>query len=184
MRSSDCDILIVPGLGGSGPDHWQTRWERQLSSARRIVQDDWETTDRDAWTARLVDAVETSRRPVVMVAHSLGVVTVAHAAPLLAPGRTLGAFLVALPDVERGDEMPPGIDPAFAPLPSAPLPFPSVLVASRTDPYCAYERAEQVALDWGAAFVDAGDAGHVNPASGHGPWPEGLMRFAGLLKTL
>ena len=52
------------------------------------------------------------------------------------------------------------------------------------DPHCAYEKAEDISYAWGAAIVDAGDAGHLNTESGHGPWPEGLMRFAGFLKHL
>ena len=91
--------------------------------------------------------------------------------------------MVALPDVERSD-MPAEIDSAFAPLPRDPLPFPSLLITSRTDPYCAYDRAEDFSYTWGAALVDAGEAGHLNTESGFGPWPEGLMRFAGFLKQL
>jgi hypothetical protein len=82
------------------------------------------------------------------------------------------------------DVRPVGVDPAFAPLPRDPLPFPSLLVASRSDPYCTFERAEDFAYAWGSALLDAGDAGHVNIASGYGPWPEGLMRFAGFLRRL
>lgn len=63
MRSSDCDILIVPGLGSSGPDHWQSRWQQNLSTAARIEQDDWDEPARDAWTARLTAAVEAAKRP-------------------------------------------------------------------------------------------------------------------------
>jgi uncharacterized protein len=183
MRTSDGDILIVPGLGGSGPDHWQTRWEQNLSTARRVEQEDWDRPTREAWTRRLVEAVGASRRPIVLIAHSLGVVAVAQAAPLLSPNRVRGAFLVGLPDVDRPD-LVPDVELDFAPIPRDPLPFPSILVASRTDPYCAYDRAEDVAYAWGSAIVDAGDAGHINTASGHGPWPEGLMRFAGFLKKL
>ena len=183
MRTSDSDILVVPGLGGSGPDHWQSRWEGKLSTARRVEQTHWDRPDRDAWTERLVAAVAESRRPVVLVAHSLGVATVVQAAPSLPPGIVRGAFMVGLPDVERPD-MPPEIDPAFSPLPREPLPFPSLLIASRDDPYCAYERAEDFAYAWGAAIVDAGTAGHLKSESGFGPWPEGLMRFAGFLKQL
>jgi uncharacterized protein len=73
---------------------------------------------------------------------------------------------------------------SFAPIPRDPLPFPSLVVASRTDPYCSYERAEDFAYAWGAAIVDAGEAGHINTEAGFGPWPEGLMRFAGFLKLL
>ncbi len=72
----------------------------------------------------------------------------------------------------------------FHPIPNVRLPFSSVVAGSRNDPYCTYARAEQLAGQWGASFTDAGEAGHINVASGHGPWPEGLMRFAGFLKTL
>jgi len=183
MRTSDCDILIVPGYENSGPDPWQSRWERQLSTARRIEQRDWNAPMREEWVRRIVRAVERAERPVVLVAHSLGVVAVAHAAPHLPAGKVKGAFLVGLPDVEAED-FEPAVDRALAPIPRDPLPFPSVLVASRTDPYGAYEKAEDIAYAWGSALVDAGDSGHLNSASGHGPWPEGLMRFAGFLKRL
>jgi predicted alpha/beta hydrolase family esterase len=183
MRTSDCDILIVPGFGSSGPDHWQSRWERKLSTARRVEQASWTEPKRAEWVARIIAEVARSTRPVILVAHSLGVPTVAHAAPRLADGAVRGAFLVGLPDVGRPD-LVPGVALDFAPLPRDPLPFPSVLIASRTDPYCDYDTAEDTAYAWGSAIVDAGDAGHLNAESGHGPWPEGLMRFAGFLKTL
>jgi Predicted esterase of the alpha/beta hydrolase fold len=183
MKTSDCDILIVPGYQDSGIDHWQSRWERQLSTARRVKQENWDSPDRDVWVAKIVEDVAAAELPVVLVGHSLGVLAIAHAAPHLAPNKVLGAFLVGLPDVERPDFLPE-IDRAFAPIPRDPLPFPSVLVASRTDPHCDYDKAEDIAYAWGSAIVDAGDAGHINTASGHGPWPEGLMRFAGFLKTL
>jgi uncharacterized protein len=183
MRTSDCDILMVPGWSGSGPEHWQTRWEQRLSTARRVEQGDWYRPDRDAWVDALVAEVGRSERPVVLVAHSCGVPTVIHAGPRLDPARVRAGFLVALPSEEAMRAIP-GMDPAFTPFPRDPLPFPSVLVASRTDAYCPYAVAEDFAYAWGSAMVDAGDAGHLNTASGHGPWPEGLMRFAGLLGTL
>jgi predicted alpha/beta hydrolase family esterase len=183
MRTSDCDILIVPGHGNSGPEHWQSRWERQLSTARRVEQEDWDEPRREAWIARIAEEVGRARRPVVLVAHSLGVLAIAHAAPRLRPGAVRGGFLVGLPDVDNPDLVPDSVRD-FRPIPRDPLPFPSVLVASRTDPFCAYETAEDTAFAWGSALVDAGDAGHINAASGHGPWPEGLMRFAGFMKLL
>jgi len=182
MRTFDCDILIVPGYTNSGPEHWQSRWELQLSTARRVEQASWDEPDRDDWVARIVAEVGRSERPVVLIAHSLGVVAVAHAAPLL-DERVRGAFLVGLPDVERPD-FPIPVERRFGPIPRDPLPFPSVPVASRNDPYCSYDKAEDVAYAWGAVIVDAGESGHINTASGHGPWPEGLMRFAGFLKRL
>ncbi|MDX2201592.1 MAG: alpha/beta hydrolase [Hyphomicrobiaceae bacterium] len=183
MRTSDLDILFVPGWGNSGPYHWQSRWQARLKTARRVDLASWDAPVKAEWVARLVAAVGTSTRPVLLVAHSLGVLAVAHAAPLLPAGRVAGAFLVGLPDAET-QALPEAIDKAFAPLPRTALPFPSVLVHSATDPYCTPARAVEFAQVWGAEPADAGDAGHINAASGHGPWPEGLLRLATFLRHL
>ena len=57
-------------------------------------------------------------------------------------------------------------------------------MASRNDPQCPYNDAGELALAWGSTLVDAGDTGHIDTASGHGPWPEGAMRFGWFLKQL
>lgn len=183
MKVAEADILIIPGYLGSGPDHWQSRWQSKLSTARRIEQADWERPRKDDWCARIVKAAEEAERPAVIVAHSLGVPSVVHAAASLPIGVVRAAFLVAYVDVENNTGIP-GLDPAFAPIPRDPLPFPSLLIASRTDPYCMYEVAEDLSYAWGARLVDAGDAGHINAASGRGPWPEGGLTFAQFLSRL
>ncbi|MHB8887053.1 MAG: RBBP9/YdeN family alpha/beta hydrolase [Methylovirgula sp.] len=187
MRTQDADILIIPGLGNSGPDHWQSRWEAKLSSARRVVQDDWDHPELGAWTAQIGTAIRSATKPVVLIAHSLGVIAAVHAIQTLpaeeGAGGIAGAFFVAPPS-ERAITQHGAIDPHFAPIPTAPLPFPSVLVASRNDPFSTYGDTEDMAYAWGAAFADAGFSGHINVDSGHGPWPEGLMRLAGFLKAL
>ena len=183
MRTSDIDILIIPGWTGSGPDHWQTRWQTRLKTARRVEQDNWDRPHARDWSRRIVEAVQASSRPTVLVAHSCGVAAVAHAANRLASGQVTGAFLVA-PVSEAATRKIPDIDSGFVPLPHDPLPFPSLLVASRNDIYCSYEDAGDLALSWGSTLVDAGDVGHINTASGHGPWPEGAMRFGWFLRTL
>lgn len=182
MRTADVDILIVPGLSGGTPDHWYSRWEQKLPTARRVAQEDWHHPDLARWTGELIAAVAAAPKPTILVAHSLGVLTVAHAADSIAE-RVVGAFLVAPPSAAtvRGIA---AIDPAFADVPEGPLPFPAVLVASRDDPYAGYEESEALAAAWGIELVDAGASGHLNDESGHGPWPEGLMRFAGFLKSL
>jgi predicted alpha/beta hydrolase family esterase len=182
MRTTDADLLIIPGLGGSGPDHWQSRWEQKLSTARRVVQRDWERPQREEWVAAIGSAIQGATRPVVLIAHSLGVIAAIHAARD-SPPRIRGAFLVAAPSEERLAGVAEA-DPAFRPFPRGRLPFPSLLVASRADPYSDFAQSEALAGDWGAELIDAGASGHINAESGHGPWPEGLLQFAAFMKRL
>ncbi len=182
MKTSEADIIIVPGLSGGTQDHWYSRWEGKLPTAKRVIQADWHNPSLEDWTARLIETVAHATRPVVLVAHSLGVITVAHAAGQIAE-RVVGAFLVAPPSPEVMLSLAT-VDRAFAAVPRGPLPFPAVLVASRDDSYADFASSEALARDWHIELVDAGESGHLNDESGHGPWPEGLMRFAGFLRTL
>ena len=183
MRTSDAEVLLIPGLDGSGPGHWQTRWEAKLSTARTLDVGDITRPMRAQWVAAILAAAAAATKPVIFVAHSLGVVALAHASHLLSPEIVKGAMLVTPPS-ETGIAKLPQIDPAFAPYPRAPLPFPSILVASRNDPFAGYDESAGLALAWGSMLTDAGESGHINDASGHGPWPEGLMSFAGFLRKI
>lgn len=191
MKTSDADILIIPGWSSSGEDHWQSRWQRALKTARRVEQADWLNPARGPWVARIHDEIAASQKPVVLVAHSLGVIaTVAALAERTEP-KVAGAFLVAPADVERASEWPVTqgftFDPAvtgFREVPRARLTVPSAVVASRNDPYCTIARAQEFAAAWGSRFFDAGETGHINAASGHGPWPEGLMQLGYFLKDI
>lgn len=182
MRVSEADILIVPGYQNSGEEHWQTRWERKLSTARRVTQVEWSKPVREDWTKAVADAVNASERPPVIVAHSLGVAAVVQAVPLFTRS-VAAAFLVAPPDVADATLRPKHLQ-TFGPYPREPLPFPSMVVASRNDPFGAFEAAEDVASAWGSRFVDAGESGHLNTESGHGPWPEGLLTFGKFLSAI
>lgn len=191
MKTADVDILIVPGWLNSGDDHWQSRWERNLITARRIEQDDWHAPSKDEWVANILSAVAATTKPAVLVAHSLGVIAVAYAAAKLDKAKIAGAFLVAPADVDSSSTWPPNqghVWPAdsfgFAPVPMAPLGFPALLLNASDDPYCSQERAKAIAAAWGAEFVDAGQAGHIADQSGHGPWPDGLLRFGKFLAGL
>lgn len=193
MRIADADILFLPGLGNSGEKHWQRRWAERMSTGRVIEQEDWDRPDRDVWVDTVLQEIMMATRPVVLVAHSLGVVTLAHAAASIADTKVRGAFLVAPPDLDRKKGDPNASVPvapvpravrSFRPVPRDPLPFRSMLVASATDPHCSLECAADYAACWGSDFHVAGDAGHINEASGHGPWPEGLMMFTRLMQRL
>jgi len=172
-------VLIIPGLYGSEAQHWQSQWEADIVDARRVHQADLANPDRDVWLARLVEEVK--RAPgAILVGHSLGATLIAHLAehhPDLPVG---GALLVAPADPDLRRTRVPGIA-SFAPLPVSAFPFPAVLVASRTDPHMSQERAKVIANLWEASFLDAGDAGHINVASGHGAWPEGRLLLDRLL---
>lgn len=182
MRTRDVDILIIPGWTNAGPDHWQSRWERNLPTARRVEQADWDKPKRADWVERIVAAVDAATRPAVLVAHSCGATAVAFAAPALR-GRAAGAFLVAPSDFDASDHWL-GREGGFAPMPLEPMPFPTRVIASSNDPYCSVERVQTFAAAWGANLSISANCGHLNTASGHGPWPEGLLTFGLFLKSL
>jgi uncharacterized protein len=169
-------VLIVPGLGGSGPEHWQSRWEMLEPSYRRVVMPDWDRPDLEGWVATLGAAVASVEKPPLIVAHSLGCLTVAHWAAR--GGIARGALLVAVPD-PSGPAFPSEAR-SFADLPGRPLGFPTHVVASLDDPYGSFEFAERMARVWHSALSNVGEAGHINAASGLGDWPAGRA----LLDTL
>ncbi len=174
-------VLTVPGLANSGPDHWQTLWEQQRSDCHRVDLGQWDQPHRNSWVNQLNFAIRASERPVVLVAHSLGCLAVAWWALLEAADAAAlvaGALLVAPPDVDSAcDTRLAG----FAPVPAAPLPFPSIIVASRNDPYLTMRAARQLAHVWHASFADAGSIGHINAKSGIADWRFGQFLLDRLL---
>ena len=171
-------VLILPGWLNSGPQHWQSLWERDHSEFRRVQQKDWDTPLREDWVARLDDAVLHSAAPPVLVAHSLGCTTVAHWAEKHTRA-VHAALLVAPTDLSR-PEVPDELH-SFRPIPTKKLPFPSILVASTSDPWLSVKRAREIAYAWGSRFESAGPAGHINADSGFGPWPMGEMLLGELM---
>jgi uncharacterized protein len=164
-------VLIVPGLGGSGEEHWQTHLEHSLPGAQRVHQDDWDRPDLSSWLEKLAAAVE-SRPGSIVVAHSLGCPLVVHLASRRPDLWIAAALLVAPADVDSASHTPAHIR-GFAPMPSLRLPFRSIVVASKNDPYMEPARARELAAAWGAGLVDAGASGHINVQAGFGPWPAG-----------
>jgi hypothetical protein len=171
-------VLIVPGINGSGPTHWQSHWQRRLARAERVEQSDWARPNLADWTAGLAEAVR--RQPgVILVAHSLGCALVTHFARISGGRGVAGALLVAPADVEDDSPRCRALG-GFAPMPWSRLAFPSLVAASQNDPFAPIGRARAFAQAWGSRFVDLGRAGHVNVESGHGPWTEGLDLLAAL----
>jgi len=163
---------MLPGWTNSGPGHWQTLWESTHPEYERVQQTDWDVPDRVSWLQRVDEAVFSSAGPVILVGHSLGcIAAVAWAKQKGAEDRVAGAFLVAPADTERANA--PEVLHGWRPVPMNRLPFPSLLIASRTDDSALFSRSEQFARAWGSDLIDLGDAGHIHTAAGYGAWPEG-----------
>ena len=182
MPMTDTSVLIVPGLNGSGPDHWQTIWEWTREDCVRVEQESWHDPHPAAWMVQLDSAIAAAPGEVVVVAHSLGCAAVAHWAANAehAGVRVVAALLVAPCDVERPEA--PAAIARFAPLPPTALPFRSLVVASSNDPYATLSRTRCFADRWGGAFVDVGPLGHINAASQLGDWPFGQILLDELLE--
>ena len=166
---SPANVFILPGWLNSGPDHWQSRWER-AHGYQRVEQHDWQRPLRGDWIARLEDVLLSCTEPAVLVAHSLGCLTVAAwAAHSKNTHLVTAALLVAPPDTPREDisQILPGW---MVPLQT--LPFKSVVFASSNDPFCSFDQAERFASCWGAKLINVGARGHINADSGLGDWPE------------
>ncbi|WP_281179099.1 alpha/beta hydrolase [Actinoplanes sp. NBRC 101535] len=149
----------MPGRGVPFPNHWSRQWARAHPGYRWAPEPPGPPYQPDERVAALDAALGESDEPAVLIAHSAGCLTVAiwatrHAGPVQA------ALLATPPWV-------PELTPEQK------LPFRSLLVASSNDPHATLEQSERLARDWGAEFVDAGAVGHLDSASGFGPWPQG-----------
>jgi predicted alpha/beta hydrolase family esterase len=177
--SGNATVLVVPGLRDDVAEHWQTLLAAALRDQGRAVHTVPPMGRDNLDCAARVTAIEREAQsiagPLVIVAHSGGVVMLAHWA-----GRTRravqGALLATPPDFDQ--PMPAGYPTLAAlqaggwlPVPRDRLPFPSIVAASRNDPLGRFERVADLARDWGSRLVDLGEVGHLNPASGFGEWP-------------
>jgi len=179
-------VLIVPGLRDHVAEHWQTLLEAKLSNARSVPRMRDNTLSRAAWVEALDRSLAAVDGPVILVAHSAGVIITAHWA--LRHDRPIeGALLAAPPDFERPlpegyPKQPVLLDNGWLPTPRARLPFPSIVAASTNDPLADYDRVASLAQSWGSRLVDVGAVGHLNPAAGFGPWPQAEELIAELCR--
>lgn len=167
-------VLLIPGLWNSGPESWQSHWEREYGFDR-VRQRDWDMPDRDEWVATLHTAIVASKEPIILVGHSLGCSLIvqwaaAHAAN--SGNRVHGALLVAPSDTEGSSY--PDCTTGFIPMPLNRLPFPSIIAASSDDIYVSLDRARTFAQAWGSELEVIGAHAHINADSKLGLWPQGF----------
>lgn len=185
MTEPQATVLIVPGLRDHVPEHWQTLLQARLPNAVSMPPLQLERLSCAAQVQALEAALAQIAGRVILVAHSGGVITVAHWAQAHArPTRPIhGALLAAPPDFES--PLPAGYPTqeqlaanGWLPVPRGRLPFPSLVAASDNDPLGRKERVLELAQAWGSRVVEVGAVGHLNPAAGYGPWPraEELIR--------
>jgi len=169
-------VVLVPGLRGHVEDHWQTHLAAALPGTRTVPALGRAEASLQARVTLLDRIVADVAGPVVLVAHSAGVLVAVHWAACH-PGSTVVGALLATPPALAA-ELPPEYPSirslrqhGWLPIPRRPLPFPSILAASSDDPLGNPVRVAALARAWGSRWHDLGPVGHLNPASGFGEWP-------------
>jgi uncharacterized protein len=160
-------LVTVPGLHGSEGAHWQTWLERQMPGAERVEQQDWDAPHLDTWSEAVRQTLERIDGPVVLAAHSFGCLATAHALSHH-PARVCSAEVLGVLFVAPACPAKYRFAGAFD---ARRLYVSSLVVGSATDPWMPVDEARTLAQRWNSAFVNLGDAGHINTAAGFGPWP-------------
>jgi uncharacterized protein len=174
-------FITLPGIGGSGEGHWQTLWERSHSSMRRFKPADWDRPQLSDWVGALKEAVDAAHPPIILVAHSLSCLLVAHWAAQCA-STVAGAFLVAVPDPNA--PVFPSAANSFRPVPGGALSFPSIIIASTDDPYSNLEYTQSRAQQWKSKLINIGASGHINASSNLRDWPQGMSLLNEFVRSL
>ncbi len=172
-------IVLVYGYDGSGPGHWQ-RWLEQQLREQQVPVCFPELPDpleprKDRWVSALADIVAKAQTPVTFVAHSLGCWAVDHFLNEHGSSNVGAALLVAPPsphllfDPVESFLPPPRNRNAWAPIAAK-----SLFVNSDDDDFASAEEIAAIAKHLGVRYETVAGAGHINAASGYGPWPLAL----------
>lgn len=168
--------VIVPGVGGSDEQHWQTWLQNSLQNASRVMQNDWNQPLLNEWVENLFNHVQKLKQPVQIVAHSFGCLTTIAALnqyPILKHWID-SIILVAPANPLRFNSTGFGTtaDNYVELFKQFTINVPSLMIVSENDPWLSYQDALHYANHWNIPYVNEGLAGHINVASGFGDWPQ------------
>lgn len=169
--------LIVPGLDGSAAPHWQHWWATTDPRALTVELSDPGRPVPGVWEVELASMI-LHHPDCILVGHSLGAILIARLLATWPHLRVRAALLVAPAETLGNDRIG-----HFGAIPELRLDIATKVVASRNDPWMGFDRARHLATAWGSDLVDAGYAGHINVASGFGPWPQGKALRDALLQA-
>ena len=169
--------VIVPGVGGSESQHWQSWLQGQLMSCSRVQQYDWHRPILKYWVQRFVDTISSISDEIQIVAHSFGCLTTVAA---LAQHPELHAKIKNLVLVAPANPARFG-DQGFARhsqndyhdyFHHLKLNVPTQLLISENDPWLDFQDAQNLAIAWQLRPITLGQVGHINVASGFGAFPK------------
>ena len=169
--------VIVPGVGGSEHDHWQSWLQRQLKSCSRVQQQDWNKPVLHEWIEQFFKTVQSIQEPIQIVAHSFGcLTTVAALAQHPELNQNIKNLVLVAPanparfgDAGFARESQNDYQQYFHQLK---LQVPTQMIISENDPWLNFQDALQLAKAWKIRPKNLGQVGHINIASGFGPFPE------------
>ncbi len=169
--------VIVPGVCGSEHDHWQSWLQRQLKSCSRVQQQDWNKPVLHEWIEQFVKTVQSIQEPIQIVAHSFGcLTTVAALAQHPELNQKIKNLVLVAPanparfgDAGFARESQNDYQQYFHQLK---LQVPTQMIISENDPWLNFQDALQLAKAWKIRPKNLGQVGHINVASGFGPFPE------------
>ena len=170
--------VIVPGVGGSEYNHWQSILQRQLmSSCSRVQQNNWNLPILKGWVAEFVKTVTPIKDDIQIVAHSFGCLTTVAALaqhPEL-NSKVKNLVLVAPANPARFGEAGFARDSQSdyqAYFHQLKILAPTHLIISENDPWLEFQDAQNLAIAWQLRPINLGQVGHINVASGFGAFPK------------
>jgi predicted alpha/beta hydrolase family esterase len=174
--------LIIPGFQGSEDAHWQTWFQSKIKNSQRVHQN-WDEPILAYWAENVRNSIDKCNGKVWIIAHSFGCLA-AILAGIDRYKNIAGAMLVAPADPERftlggvlEESELDGSESIRSLIPTHPLPFPTLVIASDDDPWMQASKVQLWSDIWNSEFISLPSAGHINTASGFGPWDAGLTLF-------